>query len=301
MSAIGTNDLARPSRLTQQTDPFSRSFGPSSMRSGTPSSSHSLNLKPGERLSRASSLTATPAFLSAALDVLGRGQDLVDRIGALPDRHDDDLDRGEAGREDEAVVVAVRHDDRAHQTGRNAPRRVERVLPVAGFGLELEVEGLREVLPEVVGRSRLQRLAVLHQRLDAVRVVRAGEFLLLGLQSLEDGDRHVLLGERRVDVEHPARFVLGFVVGRVGGVPLLPQELGRAQEQARAHLPPDHVRPLVDQQREIAVRLDPLREHRIDDRLRGGTDDQLFFEGAFGIRDDLGLAVDRHATSAGCG
>src|SRR3712207_9095306 len=64
------------------------------------------------------------------------------------------------------------------------------------------------------------------------------------------------------------RSLLGLVVRGVRGVAFLPEELERTQEQARAHLPPDHVRPLVDEQRQVAVALHPLREHRVDDRLR---------------------------------
>ena len=36
--------------------------------------------------------------------------------------------------------------------------------------------------------------------------------------------------------------------------------------------------PLVDQQGQIAIRLNPLGKHRSDDRLAGGADDQRFFE-----------------------
>ena len=45
------------------------------------------------------------------------------------------------------------------------------------------VERLGEVLPEEVARARLQRLAVLHHRLDAERVDRAGELLPLALRA----------------------------------------------------------------------------------------------------------------------
>ena len=46
--------------------------------------------------------------------------------------------------------------------------------------------------------------------------------------------------------------------GGVRGVAFLPEELGGAQEQARAHLPAHHVGPLVDEQRQVAVALHPL-------------------------------------------
>ena len=45
------------------------------------------------------------------------------------------------------------------------------------------------------------------------------------------------------------------------GVALLPKKLGCAQEGTSAHLPPDHVGPLIDLQGQVAVGLDPLAEH----------------------------------------
>ena len=62
----------------------------------------------------------------------------------------------------------------------------------------------------------------------------------------------------------------------VGGVALLPQELGGAQEQARAQLPAHDVGPLVEQQRQVAVALHPLGHELADDGLaRRPHDDRL--------------------------
>ena len=63
---------------------------------------------------------------------------------------------------------------------------------------------------------------------------------------------------------------------------LLPEELGGAQEQPRAHLPADDVGPLVDQDRQIAIRLHPLGVHGADDRFAGGPHDQRLFQLAAG-------------------
>ena len=124
----------------------------------------------------------------------------------------------------------------------------------------------------------LQRLVVLHQRLAAVGAQRAGEPLAVGLPAGHDRHRHPLFHERAVDAEHPPRLFLRLRLGGVGGVALLPEELGGAEEEARAHLPADHVGPLVDQQRQVAVALDPLRVHRVDDRLRRRPDDQRLLQ-----------------------
>jgi hypothetical protein len=73
---------------------------------------------------------------------------------------------------------------------------------------------------------------------------------------------------------------LGNRLGLVGvrGVPLLPEELGGAQEHPRAQLPAHDVGPLVEQQRQIAVRADPLGHHLADDGLGRGPHDERFLE-----------------------
>ena len=73
-------------------------------------------------------------------------------------------------------------------------------------------------------------------------------------------------------------------------MPLLPQELGRPQEQARTHLPTHHVSPLVAKNRQVAVRLNPIFIGIPDNGLGGRADDQLLLEPGIGI-DDHALAV----------
>ena len=83
----------------------------------------------------------------------------------------------------------------------------------------------------------------------------------------------------------------GLVAGFVGGVTFLPEEFGGAQKQPGTHLPTHHVRPLVDQQRQVAVRFNPARKGRPDDRLRGRPDDVGL--GEFARGNELGLACER--------
>src|ERR687891_2109406 len=64
----------------------------------------------------------------------------------------------------------------------------------------------------------------------------------------------------------------------VRGVALLPKKLERAKEETCPHLPPHHVRPLVDEEWQVAIALHPLREHRVDDRLRRRSHDEVFLE-----------------------
>src|ERR1700694_1791707 len=56
-------------------------------------------------------------------------------------------------------------------------------------------------------------------------------------------------------------------------MPLLPKKLARSQEEPGPHLPADHIRPLIDQHWEVAIALNPAREHGVDDRFRRGAND----------------------------
>lgn len=55
--------------------------------------------------------------------------------------------------------------------------------------------------------------------------------------------------------------------GGMGSVALLPEEFKGADEGPRAQLPAVHIRPLVEQHGQIAVGLDPLRQHVVHHRL----------------------------------
>ena len=151
--------------------------------------------------------------------------------------------------------------------------------------------GFGEVRAEVVRGAGLQRLAVLHHRLDRIGVDGAGEALVRGLLAGDHRHRQHVFGELAIDVEHLQRLGHGLVAVGVRGVALLPEELRGAQEQARAHLPAHDVGPLVDEQRQVAIALDPALERVADDRLRRRPHDQRLLELGVGIGHEL--AVDR--------
>ena len=62
------------------------------------------------------------------------------------------------------------------------------------------------------------------------------------------------------------------------GVAFLPEELERTQEQPRPHLPAHDVRPLVDEDGQVAIALHPLRVHRVNNGFGSGADDQRLLE-----------------------
>src|SRR3954452_23894041 len=96
--------------------------------------------------------------------------------------------------------------------------------------LELDLERLREVLSEVVRRAGLERTAIPHERFDRIRARRSREFLALALLPVHDRHRELRLDELLVDPEDAHRLLLRLGLGLVRRVPLLPEELRRAQE-----------------------------------------------------------------------
>src|SRR5690606_5736008 len=78
-----------------------------------------------------------------------------------------------------------------------------------------------------------------------------------------------------------------FLLGGVGGVTFLPVKLKRTQEEFGAHLPANHVTPLVDKDGQVAITLDPLGVHSADDCLGGWAYNQWFFQKlSAAMRDD---------------
>ena len=88
---------------------------------------------------------------------------------------DDDLLGSHAGRADQAVVVGVHHDERTDHAGGDAPGAGPgELLGIVPPG-KADVLGLGEVLPQEVGGSGLDGLAVLHHGFHRVGLFRAGE------------------------------------------------------------------------------------------------------------------------------
>jgi len=152
------------------------------------------------------------------------------------------------------------------------------VVQPAFRGLVGHVERLGKVLAQIVAGARLERLVVLHQGFTGIGAHRAGKPLRVALPPGEHRHRHPRLHEGPVDPENPERLLLGLGLAGMGRVAFLPEKLGGSQKQPGPELPADHVGPLVQQHREIPVALDPLRQHRVDDRFGGGTHDQRLLQ-----------------------
>ena len=163
--------------------------------------------------------------------------------------HDREVGR-DAWRHHEAVVIAVGHEKPAEEARRGAPAGRVGVVAAPTVGLELNVEGLCEVLAQLVARRHLESLAIFHHAFESHGVGGASETLGRRLDPDVGGHGHVRANELVVDLEVDAASECGRVgVGRVCRVSLLPQELARAQKHPRSHLPAHHIGPLIEQQR----------------------------------------------------
>ena len=175
------------------------------------------------------------------------------------------------------------HDEGSYESCRHTPRGGPDVLRLVVLVQEGDVERLGKVLAEEVARAALQGLAVLHHRLDGVSVQRSGEALGLALHALKHGDGHPVLREVGIYLQHLLCLGFGFLAGGVRGVAFLPQEFACAQEWARAHLPSHYIAPLVAQQWQVAPRVYPVFVCIPYYGLRGGADNQFFFQTGGGV------------------
>src|SRR5262249_51311030 len=104
------------------------------------------------------------------------------------------------------------------------------------------------------------------------------KLFFLSLLAFDHRQGDIFLGESAVNTKHSQRLFLRVLIRRMRRVPLLPEELRSPQKQPRTHFPPDDVAPLVDQQRQIPIRLNPISKRVPNDGLRRRPNDQRLFE-----------------------
>ena len=238
-------------------------------------------------------LIETGLLFEALSEFFAEFDDLGSVFFFVDEGEDDDLGGCQARGQDESVVVAVGHEQSADQPGGDAPGGGPGVRFLTVLVLEFDFGSFGEVLAEEVAGAGLESFAVLHHAFDAEGGDGAGEAFGIGFFAFDDGHGHEFFSEFGVDVEHLSGFDPGFFAGGVDGVAFLPEEFGGAEEQSGAHFPADDVGPLVDEQGQVAVGLDPFGEHGPDDGFGGGADDEGFFEFTGG--DEFAFGVDFQA------
>ena len=113
------------------------------------------------------------------------------------------------------------------------------VREIAALGLEADVLRLGEIRAQVMRGAGLQRLAILHHRLDRNRCSSApGKRSFSGFSPAITGIASDVLGERAIHLQHPAGLLARLLGARgMGGMAFLPEKLGGAQEQPRRASP----------------------------------------------------------------
>ena len=95
------------------------------------------------------------------------------------DRDDRNLGGRKLGRDNDALVVSVSHDQGPDEPGRHAPTAGEHIFLLALFVLKFHIEGFGELLGQMVRSSSLKGLSVLHHGFDRIGMVGPREFLAL--------------------------------------------------------------------------------------------------------------------------
>src|SRR5713226_4896810 len=73
-------------------------------------------------------------------------------------------------------------------------------------------------------------------------------------------------------------------MSRMSGVTFLPEKLRGPEKHSRAQLPANHISPLIEEKRQIAVALNPFRKKVANDGFRCWANDIGLFE-LFAARD----------------
>ena len=124
----------------------------------------------------------------------------------------------------------------------------------------------------------LQGFAILHHGFDRIGIERTGKTFAVGLHALDHRHSHVVFCKVGINALHLLGFDFSLFAGCMSRMTLLPQELSRTQEETCTHLPTHDVGPLVAQDGQVTVRLDPILIGVPNDSFGGRTDNQFLFE-----------------------
>ncbi|CAB4711194.1 unannotated protein [freshwater metagenome] len=79
-------------------------------------------------------------------------------------------------------------------------------------------------------------------------------------------------------MKDPGRVGSCVIFGGVSAVAFLPQELASPQKQSGSKLPTHHIRPLIQQERQVSIGLNPFGHVLADNRFRGGPHNHRLIE-----------------------
>ena len=213
----------------------------------------------------------------------------IELLISLVNRNDNYLNWSQMRRQYKSVVVGVSHNERTHQTGRNAPRSCPYIFGLVFLVKEGNIECLCEILCKEVRSTCLQCLSVLHESLNTESFLGTGKALAVGLAANNNGNAKVIFNKIGIYMNHLVGFFHCFLLGCVSGMTFLPQEFGSTQEQTGTHFPTHYVRPLVHKDRQVAVRLYPVAVGVPNYSFGGRANNEFFLELCLGIYFDSRL------------
>ena len=176
--------------------------------------------------------------------------------------------------QNKTAFVAVRHNDRTDQTSGNPPGRGVSSLQNALVAKVFYIKRRCKILSQIMGRTRLQTLTVVHHRFHRIRCDRARKFFLFRLSARQYGDCKTVFGKFFVNIEHRKRFFFRFRRGCMRGMTFLPQKFACTKERTSRLFPTHNVAPLINFQGQITIGLHPFCHHRTDNRFGRRTNCQ---------------------------
>ena len=121
---------------------------------------------------------------------------------------------------------------------------------------KLNTEGFCKAVAEVVARTGLQCLAIMHQRFNCIGCFCTRKFFFFRFASLDHRNRKYLLSKIRIFIQHPDRTLFCFFSGCMCRMAFLPQKLSGTQKRTGFFFPANNVTPLIIYLRKVSVGLD---------------------------------------------
>ena len=137
-----------------------------------------------------------------------------------------------------------------------------------------DVEHLRKVLAQVMRGCTLDASATnRHVQFHSCCVFCTCKALVLTFSALNYRNCKQIFVDCSVMIKNCSNKNVGLIVCCVSSVALLPEKFARSNEgRGMLEFPANDVRPLVEQQRQVTIRVDPLCKARVHDGFTRGAD-----------------------------
>ena len=224
-------------------------------------------------------------------DFFGLAAYLLFLVVAFVNGNDHHLQRCDAGRQHQPVIIAMRHHERTYQAGAHTPTGSPYIFLLVFLTQEFYFKSFSEILPEEMRSASLERLAILHQCFNTISVFSARKSFTRRFNSPHYGKGHIFFREFSINFQHFFCFLHCFLCSGMRGMTFLPEKFSRTEEKPCTHFPTHHVGPLVHQDGQVAVTLDPVLVGIPDNGFTGGTHHQFFFQFCLGINNQFSLVI----------